>query len=133
LPVIQKLHIYLSKDVSIHGYFSKTKEFVIQNVWETLMYKKAQSSLAGQHSGERGELVEVEEYSRNKQDQPITRSNSWHGTLMTAPQCCSSIVSKEGHPSEVNLHHFKVVITSERFLTSHFIRTINCPLLCTLG
>ena len=93
----------------------------------------AHPSLRGQHGGERGELVEVEEYSRNKQDQLISVCNSWHGTLMRAPQCCSSIVSKEGHPSEVNLHHIKVVITSELFLTSHFIRTVNCPLLCTLG
>ena len=133
MPIIQKPHIYLSKDVRIRGYFSKTKGSVVKHVLETLMYKKARSSLAGQHGGERGEFVEVEEYSRNKQDQPITRSNSWHGTLMTAPQCYSSIVSKEGHLSEVNLHHLKVVITSELFLTSHFTRTVNCPLLCTLG
>ena len=133
MPVIRKLHIYLSKDVSICGYFSKTKGSVVKHVWDTLRYKKAQPSLAGQHGGERGELVEVEEYSWNKKDQPITGSNSWHGPLMTAPQCCSSIVSKEGHLSEANLHHFKVVITSELFLTSHFSRTVNCPLLCTLG
>jgi len=53
--------------------------------------------LAGQHGGERGQL-EVEEYSRNKQDEAIKRSNSWNGTLKRAVQCCSSIVSKEVHP-----------------------------------
>ena len=95
MPVIQKLHIYLSKDVRIRGYFSKTKGSVVKHVWDTLMYKKAQCSLAGQHLEERGELVEVEEYSRNKQDQAITRSSSWRRALMRDVQCCSSNISKK--------------------------------------
>jgi len=89
--------------------------------------------LAGQHGGERGELGEVKEYTRNKQDQAITRSNIWQGTLQRAVQCCSSIVSKEGHPSEDNLHNIKVVLTSEIFLTSHFTFIFTCISLCTLG
>jgi len=34
---IQKLYIYVIKDVRIDGYFSKTKGSAIKNVWEMLM------------------------------------------------------------------------------------------------
>ena len=88
--------------------------------------------MAGQHGGEKGEL-EMEEYSRNNQDQAINRSNRLQGTVKRAVLCCNSIVSKEVHPSEVVLHHIKVVLTSELFLMSYFTRTVTCPLLCTLG
>ena len=75
----------------------------------------------------------MEEYSRNNQDQAINRSNRLQGTVKRAVLCCNSIVSKEVHPSEVVLHHIKVVLTSELFLMSYFTRTVTCPLLCTLG
>jgi len=71
MPITWKLHTYMSKEVWIRGYFSKTKWSVVSNVWVMLMYKRAQNSFVGQRGGEREEIVEVEEYSRNKQDQTL--------------------------------------------------------------
>jgi len=110
--------------------FLKTNGSVIKKMFAKRWCRRLSE---GHHGGERGELGEGEEYSRNKQDQAINRSNSWQGTLKKGVQCCSIIVSKDVHPSEFHLHHIKVISTSDIFLMSHFTRTITCPLLCTLG